>query len=131
VGIFRRGKVRDMYVVDDARLLMVASDRVSAFDVVMAEPIPGKGRVLSQLSKFWFERTGNIVANHLISDKPEDLPARLRGFAHSVKDRWLLVKRAERIDIECVVRGYLAGSGWAEYSQSGTLAGEPLPSGLK
>jgi phosphoribosylaminoimidazole-succinocarboxamide synthase len=129
--LFRRGKVRDMYVVDDACLLMVASDRVSAFDVVMAEPIPGKGRVLTQLSKFWFERTSDIVANHLISDKPEDLPACVRGFAQSVKDRWLLVKRAERIDIECVVRGYLAGSGWAEYQQSTTLAGERLPSGLQ
>jgi phosphoribosylaminoimidazole-succinocarboxamide synthase len=120
-----------MYVVDDERLLMVASDRVSAFDVVMAEPIPGKGRVLTQLSKFWFERTREVVANHLISDDPADLPAQLKPFAESTRDRWLLVKRAERIDIECVVRGYLAGSGWAEYQQTSTLAGEPLPEGLK
>jgi phosphoribosylaminoimidazole-succinocarboxamide synthase len=129
--LFRSGKVREMYLVDDARLLMVASDRVSAFDVVMAEPIPGKGRVLTRLSKFWFENTRHVVANHLISDDPEDLPHELRAFAASVADRWLLVTRAERIDIECVVRGYLAGSGWAEYVRRGTLAEEPLPAGMQ
>jgi phosphoribosylaminoimidazole-succinocarboxamide synthase len=120
-----------MYIVDDERLLMVASDRVSAFDVVMAEPIPGKGRVLTRLSKFWFHRTASVVGNHLISDEPADLPAAARTFVVSVPDRWLLVRRAERIDVECVVRGYLAGSGWAEYRRSGTLAGEPLPPGLR
>jgi phosphoribosylaminoimidazole-succinocarboxamide synthase len=129
--LYRSGKVREMYVVDDARLLMVASDRVSAFDVVMAEPIPGKGRVLTRLSKFWFEKTRQVVPNHLISDDPADLPGELRAFAGSVADRWLLVKRAERIDIECVVRGYLAGSGWAEYARHGTLAEEPLPAGMQ
>src|SRR6185312_7718065 len=98
--LFRLGKVREMYVVDDDHLLMVASDRVSAFDVVMQEPIPGKGAVLTALSKFWFERTREVVPNHFVSAKDE---------------RSLLVRRAERIDIECVVRGYLAGSGWAEY----------------
>jgi phosphoribosylaminoimidazole-succinocarboxamide synthase len=131
LALLRRGKVRDMYVVDDARLLMVASDRVSAFDVVMAEPIPGKGRVLTRLSKFWFERTRDVVPNHLISDDPEDLPPDVRPFANAAEGRWLLVQRAERIDIECVVRGYLAGSGWAEYRRCGTLADEPLPSGLR
>jgi phosphoribosylaminoimidazole-succinocarboxamide synthase len=119
-----------MYVVGDARLLMVASDRVSAFDVVMAEPIPGKGCVLTQLSKFWFEFTRDVAANHLISDDPQDLPVEARPLAETAKGRWLLVKRAERIDIECVVRGYLAGSGWAEYRQRGTLADEPLPAGM-
>ena len=113
--LFRRGKVREMYVVDDAHLLMVASDRVSAFDVVMREPIPGKGVVLTALSKFWFERTREVVPNHFVAERDE---------------RSLLVKRAERIDIECVVRGYLAGSGWAEYRRAGTLAGEPLPPNL-
>ena len=113
--LFRRGKVRDMYVVDDEHLLMVASDRVSAFDVVMAEPVPGKGHVLTALSRFWFERTRDVVPNHFVSE---------------VNERALLVRRAERIDIECVVRGHLSGSGWAEYRRSGTLASEPLAAGL-
>jgi phosphoribosylaminoimidazole-succinocarboxamide synthase len=126
--LFRCGKVRDVYVVDDARLLMVASDRVSAFDVVMREPIPGKGAVLTRLSAFWLRRTAHIVPNHLLSDDVADLPRQVDP--SEVDGRWLLVRRAERIDIECVVRGYLAGSGWAEYRQQGTLAGEPLPPGL-
>ena len=129
--LLRSGKVREMYVVDDTRLLMVASDRVSAFDVIMAEPIPGKGRVLTRLSKFWFDQTPDIVPNHLISDDPADLPEALRAFVTDMPERWLLVKRAERIDIECVARGYLAGSGWAEYQRSGTLADEALPPGLQ
>jgi len=116
LALFRRGKVREMYVVDERHLLMVASDRVSAFDVVMAEPIPGKGAVLTALSAFWFRRTQDVVPNHLVAEQDE---------------RSLLVKRAERIDIECVVRGYLAGSGWAEYRRDGTLAGEGLPAGLR
>jgi len=115
LALFRRGKVREMYQVDERHLLMVASDRVSAFDVVMAEPIPGKGKVLTSLSAFWFRRTQNVVPNHFVAEHDE---------------RSLLVKRAERIDIECVVRGYLAGSGWAEYRSRGTLAGEPLRQGL-
>jgi phosphoribosylaminoimidazole-succinocarboxamide synthase len=114
--LFRRGKVRDMYVADDDHLLMVASDRVSAFDVVMREPIPGKGLVLTALSKFWFERTRNVVPNHFVAERDE---------------RTLLVRQAERIDVECVVRGYLAGSGWAEYRHTGTLAAETLPPGLQ
>jgi phosphoribosylaminoimidazole-succinocarboxamide synthase len=129
--LFRRGKVREMYVVDDERLLMVASDRVSAFDVVMAEPIPGKGAVLTALSAFWLRRTRELVPNHFLTDDPRELDGQVRAFAESVAGRWLLVRRAERIDIECVVRGYLAGSGWAEYCREGTLAAEPLPRGLK
>src|SRR6267143_6167163 len=128
--LFRRGKVREMYEVDDERLLMVASDRVSAFDVVMDEPIPGKGAVLTALSAFWFRRTSDLVRNHLISDAAVDLPAHLQAMHDSIAGRWLLVRRAERIDIECVVRGYLSGSAWAEYSRLGTVAGEALPSGL-
>jgi phosphoribosylaminoimidazole-succinocarboxamide synthase len=128
--LLRRGKVREMYVVDDERLLMVASDRVSAFDVVMNEPIPGKGAVLTALSALWFRRTADVVANHFIADDPAALPPSIRDAAVSLGRRWLLVKCAQRVDIECVVRGYLAGSAWAEYRRAGTVAGEPLPSGL-
>jgi phosphoribosylaminoimidazole-succinocarboxamide synthase len=128
--LLRRGKVREMYVVDDERLLMVASDRVSAFDVVMNEPIPGKGAVLTALSAFWFRRTADVVRNHLISDDLAALPVSITDAVRALGDRWLLVRRAARIDIECVVRGYLSGSGWAEYRRAGTVAGEPLPAGL-
>ena len=128
--LLRRGKVREMYVVDDERLLMVASDRVSAFDVVMNEPIPGKGAVLTALSAFWFRLTGDVVRNHLISSDVADLPSGLDDAVRALGERWLLVRRAERIDIECVVRGYLSGSAWAEYRRAGTVAGEPLPPGL-
>jgi phosphoribosylaminoimidazole-succinocarboxamide synthase len=119
-----------MYVVDDDQLLMVASDRVSAFDVVMDDPIPGKGAVLTALSAFWFRRTAGLVPNHLVSDQADDLPAAVGDVEPSIAGRWLLVRRAERIDIECVVRGYLSGSAWAEYSRAGTMAGEPLPGGM-
>jgi phosphoribosylaminoimidazole-succinocarboxamide synthase len=119
-----------MYVVDDDRLLMVASDRVSAFDVVMDDPIPGKGAVLTALSAFWFRKTAGLVPNHLLSDRSDDLPAVVGDVEPTIAGRWLLVRRAERIDIECVVRGYLSGSAWAEYSRSGTMAGEPLPRGM-
>jgi phosphoribosylaminoimidazole-succinocarboxamide synthase len=123
LSLFRRGKVRDMYDLGARRLLMVASDRVSAFDVVMAESIPGKGAVLTALSRFWFELTRSLVPNHVLDER---LPAGWDGSA----DRALVVRRAERIDVECVVRGYLAGSGWAEYRRRGCVAGESLPSGL-
>jgi phosphoribosylaminoimidazole-succinocarboxamide synthase len=126
--LFRRGKVRDMYVVDDTHLLMVASDRVSAFDVVMGEPIPGKGAVLTALSAFWFARTRDLVPNHVVAEQV--LPTTFADRRAELEGRWLLVRRAERIDIECVVRGYLAGSGWAEYRRQGTLADEPLPHGM-
>jgi phosphoribosylaminoimidazole-succinocarboxamide synthase len=129
--LFRRGKVREMYAVGADRLLMVASDRVSAFDVVLDEPIPGKGAVLTALSAFWFRKTADLVPNHLISDRIADVPAEVQAVEASIAGRWLLVRRVERIDIECVVRGYLAGSGWAEYRRAGTLADEPLPAGLR
>jgi phosphoribosylaminoimidazole-succinocarboxamide synthase len=119
-----------MYDVADGLLLMVASDRVSAFDVVMDEPIPGKGAVLTALSAFWFRHTAELLANHLVSDQPEDVPLSARQLADANPGRWLLVRRAQRIDIECVVRGYLAGSGWAEYRRAGTVCGEGLPPGL-
>jgi phosphoribosylaminoimidazole-succinocarboxamide synthase len=128
--LFRRGKVREMYTVDAERLLMVASDRVSAFDVVMDDPIPGKGAVLTALSAFWFRKLQPLVPNHLLSDRPEDLPSSLSLVEPELAGRWLLVRRAERIDIECVARGYLSGSAWAEYRRTGSVAGEPLPPGL-
>jgi phosphoribosylaminoimidazole-succinocarboxamide synthase len=128
--VFRMGKVREMYAVGDDRLLMLASDRVSAFDVVMNESVPGKGAVLTALSAFWFRKTASLVRNHLLSDRAEDLPLEVRGDEPAIRGRWLLVRRAERIDIECVVRGYIAGSAWAEYRRLGTVAGEPLAADL-
>lgn len=118
------GKVREMFDLGD-RLLMVASDRVSAFDVVMREGVPQKGKVLTQISKFWFEKTSGWLPNHLITcDVPEGLPAELLG------GRTMVVRKAKPLPIECVVRGYLSGSGWKEYQAMGMLAGEKLPAGL-
>jgi len=128
--LFRTGKVREMYAVGNDRLLMLASDRVSAFDVVMNEAVPGKGAVLTELSAFWFRKTAGLVPNHLLSDRVEDLPPQVKDAEPTIHRRWLLVRRAERIDIECVVRGYLAGSAWVEYQRLGTVAGERLPPGL-
>jgi len=122
--LFSRGKVRDTYQLDAERLLMVTTDRISAFDFVLPTGIPDRGRVLTQLSLFWFARTGDVVENHLLADSYDGLPAELRG-------RAMVVKRAQRIDFECVVRGYLAGSAWAEYRKQGTMAGEALPAGLR
>jgi phosphoribosylaminoimidazole-succinocarboxamide synthase len=119
--LFRRGKVREMYDLGNGRLLMVASDRVSAFDVVMDDPIPGKGAVLTALSKFWFSHTSGLVPNHVLYEPPPSWADATRS---------IVVRRAERIDIECVVRGYLAGSGWLEYQRFGTLAGESLRAGI-
>jgi len=127
--LFRHGKVREVYEAGPDRLVMVASDRLSAFDVVLPTPIPDKGRVLTQLSNFWFGRTSTIVPNHLLETDLAHFPAPFRDHAE-LSGRAVLVKRAERIDYECVARGYLAGSGWAEYRKTGTVAGEPLPGGL-
>jgi phosphoribosylaminoimidazole-succinocarboxamide synthase len=125
--VFRRGKVRDTFVLDDGSLLMVATDRVSAFDVVMPEPIPEKGRVLTQISRWWFAQTRDIVPNHLLPDRADAVPPEVWA---EWRERSMRCARAERIDIECVVRGHLSGSGWKEYQEHGTLAGEPLPAGL-
>jgi phosphoribosylaminoimidazole-succinocarboxamide synthase len=122
--LYARGKVRDTYELDGQRLLMVATDRLSAFDVVLPTGIPDRGRVLTQLSAFWFRRTTPIQENHLLGLDHPDLPANLAG-------RAMVVRRCRRIDFECVVRGYLAGSAWAEYRASGTVAGERLPAGLQ
>lgn len=127
---FTRGKVREMYDLGD-NLLMVTSDRISAYDVVMNDLIPGKGLVLTALSAFWFGQTADIVPNHLLAaDMATALPE-LAAAHPEVVGRGLLVRKTERIDVECVVRGYLAGSGWSEYRRQGTLAGEPLPAGLQ
>jgi phosphoribosylaminoimidazole-succinocarboxamide synthase len=129
IPLLARGKVREVYDLGD-RLLLVATDRLSAFDVVMREPIPGKGIVLSSLSAFWFERLGGIVPNHFLADDPADWPPEIRERRDLLAGRAMLVKKCRRLDVECVVRGYLAGSGWAEYRRQGTLAGEPVPDGL-
>jgi len=123
-----RGKVRDIYEAGDA-LLMVASDRISAFDVVLPTPIPDKGPVLSGLSLFWFERTLGIVANHVITSDVREFPAPFTG-DERLAGRTMLVKRAEVVPMECVARGYLSGSGWKQYPEEGAVCGVPLPSGL-
>ena len=123
------GKVRDVYDAGDDRLLMVTSDRLSAFDVVMAEPIPDKGRVLTAMSAFWFEHLGDVVAHHLISTDLADLPEGSRDPA--LAGRVMLCRRAEVLSIECIVRGYLTGSAWKEYRSSGTMHGSSLPAGLR
>jgi phosphoribosylaminoimidazole-succinocarboxamide synthase len=124
-----RGKVRDVYEADDDRLLLVATDRISAFDVVLPEPVPDKGRVLTGLSLFWFERTADLVGNHLLSADRADLPAPFAG-EPALAGRAVLVRRADVIPIECVARGYLSGSGWAQYREAGAVCGIPLPAGL-
>jgi phosphoribosylaminoimidazole-succinocarboxamide synthase len=119
--------VRDVYKVGDDRLLMVASDRISAFDVVLDEPIPDKGRVLTGLSTFWFDKTADMVPNHLISADPADFP---EGAGPEAAGRAMLVKAAQPVLMECVVRGYLFGSAWSEYKKQGTVNGEPMPAGM-
>lgn len=133
LALWRRGKVREVYEVDDARLLMVASDRVSAFDVVLDQPIPHKGRVLTQLSAFWFQRLSTITRSHFLTADADailtEVP-RLAPHRDQLAGRAMLVRRTAPVAFECVVRGYLAGSAWAEYRRGGTLAGEPLAAGL-
>ena len=131
--LVRRGKVREVYAVDDETLLLVASDRVSAFDVVMREPVPYKGAVLTQLSAFWFERLAPVMAHHCLTADVDEIVARVPALAahrDELAGRAMLSRRATPAPFECVVRGYLSGSAWAEYRQSGTLAGEPLAPGL-
>src|SRR6478752_3918538 len=132
--LVRRGKVREVYEVDAGHLLLVASDRVSAFDIVMREPIPRKGAVLTQISAFWFERLAGVVPSHYVTARAADIVARvpaLAGREAEIAGRAMLVRRTAPVPFECVVRGYLSGSAWAEYGDRGTLAGEPLPAGLK
>jgi phosphoribosylaminoimidazole-succinocarboxamide synthase len=125
-----RGKVRDMYQANE-HLLIVTTDRISAYDVVMGEGIPGKGKVLTQISVFWFNRMGDIVPNHLISTEVDDLPVAFHTYRNQLEGRSMLVRKAETIPIECVVRGYITGSGWKEYKTTGKVCGIPLPPNLR
>jgi phosphoribosylaminoimidazole-succinocarboxamide synthase len=128
LNLFRRGKVRDTFQLADGTLLMIATDRLSVFDVVLPTPIPGKGTVLTQMSRWWFAQTGSIMPNHLLPDMEEAIPEAMRA---GWLPRSMHVARAQRIDVECVVRGFISGSGWKEYRDEGTLAGEPLLAGLR
>jgi phosphoribosylaminoimidazole-succinocarboxamide synthase len=129
--LFASGKVRDVYELGSDHLLFVATDRISAFDYVLATGIPQKGRVLTQISLFWFDFLKEVVPNHLISADVNSYPAEVRQYASPLRGRSMLVKRAEMLPVECVVRGYLSGSGWKEYKASGSVCGIKLPSGLR
>jgi phosphoribosylaminoimidazole-succinocarboxamide synthase len=126
--LLARGKVRDNYAVGTDRILMVATDRLSAFDVVMSQPIPGKGELLTRMALFWFEKLADVIPNHLTGEDPVSVVA--PDEVAQVRGRSMLVKRLKPLPVEAVVRGYLAGSGWKEYRQSGTVCGIPLPAGL-
>ncbi|HEY0385979.1 MAG TPA: phosphoribosylaminoimidazolesuccinocarboxamide synthase, partial [Pyrinomonadaceae bacterium] len=128
--LIRRGKVRDVYAVTDEHWLIVATDRISAFDCISPTPIPRKGEVLTALSRFWFERFADIVPNHFLTTGIEEMPQIVRQYAESLRGRSMLVRRAEVFPVECVVRGYLAGSGWKDYLQTGAVCGHNLPVGL-
>jgi len=129
MNLVRQGKVRDIYDLGDA-LLMVATDRLSAFDVVMPNPIPGKGAVLTQMSKFWFAMMGSLIPNHLITADAEAFPEVCRPCLDILRDRAMLVHKAEPLPVECIVRGYISGSGWKSYTESGDVCGIRLPEGL-
>ncbi len=128
--LLRRGKVRDVYLIDAERLLIVATDRISAFDHVLGSGIPDKGRILTQLSVFWFEFLRDLVPNHLLSTDVREYPAALASHAGTLQGRSMLVRRTTPVPIECVARGYLSGSGWKEYRETGSVCGMPLPAGL-
>lgn len=125
-----RGKVRDIYDLGDS-LLMVTSDRVSAFDVVLPNPMPGKGKVLTQISLFWFAIMEPLIANHIISSNVDDYPQECQPYADQLRDRSMLVKKAQPLPVECVVRGYISGSGWKDYQNTGKVCGIELPAGLQ
>jgi phosphoribosylaminoimidazole-succinocarboxamide synthase len=129
--LYASGKVRDIYKVDSDHLLFVATDRISAFDYVLASGIPNKGRVLTQLSLFWFDFLKNIVANHLATADVNKYPSELRAHDDQLRGRSMLVQQAQMVQVECVVRGYLSGSGWKEYKRDGAVCGIQLPTGLK
>lgn len=128
--LHRRGKVRDVYEVDDESLLIVATDRISAFDCILPTPIERKGEVLTALSEFWFEKLKDVVANHLIESDVNAMPPAVQGHAQTLKGRAMLVRRATVFPVECVVRGYLVGSGWKDYLRTGSVCGHKLPEGL-
>jgi phosphoribosylaminoimidazole-succinocarboxamide synthase len=129
MNLLQRGKVRDIYDLGDS-LLMIATDRISAFDVVMPEPVPDKGKILNQISLFWFDRMASIVPNHVISGKVEDFPEACQPYAEILRGRSMLVKKAQTLPIECVVRGYLSGSGWKSYQKNQSVCGIQLEPGL-
>ena len=126
----KSGKVREIFDLGDT-FLFVASDRISAFDVIMPNGIPRKGEVLTQISHFWFDQTGSFQPNHRLGGPDDPLPPELEPFADQLRGRSMIVKKAQPLPIECIVRGYLAGSGWKEYQRSGTVCGIPLPAGLE
>ncbi len=130
-GFVRAGKVRDLYDLGDDRLLLVASDRLSAFDVVLPTPIPDKGRVLTGLSRFWFAETSDLVPNHLLGTDPAALPPAFAPAAGELRGRSMICRRLEIVPLECIVRGYLAGSGWKDYRATGRVSGITLPAGLR
>jgi phosphoribosylaminoimidazole-succinocarboxamide synthase len=127
--LFRRGKVRDIYEVGD-NLLIISTDRISAFDVIMEQGIPGKGSVLNGLAEYWFEKTGDIIRNHVLTTDVGELPAEFKPFREQLDGRSMLVVRTEPLPVECVARGYLAGSGWKDYQATQGICGIPLPAGL-
>ncbi|MGZ5483973.1 MAG: phosphoribosylaminoimidazolesuccinocarboxamide synthase [Pyrinomonadaceae bacterium] len=128
--LIRRGKVRDVYQVDEDRLLIVATDRVSAFDCVVPTPIERKGEVLTALSQFWFTKLGHVVPNHLIATSIEEMPSAVQNHADELRGRSMLVRKTEVFPVECVVRGYITGSGWKDYKRNGEICGHKLPAGL-
>jgi phosphoribosylaminoimidazole-succinocarboxamide synthase len=130
IGEPRRGKVRDIYDLGE-HLLLVVTDRVSAFDVIMPNGIPGKGKMLTEISLFWFEQMKDIVENHLVATKVEDFPQELHKYRDMLEGRSILVKKASVVPVECIVRGYISGSGWKSYQKDGTVCGIKLPEGLK
>jgi len=130
IPLLARGKVRDVYDLGDGRLLIVATDRISAFDCVMPNGIPGKGKILTEMSLFWFDYVSDIVPNHLLSASVDDYPGSLRPYRDQLEGRSMLVRKAERIDVECIVRGYISGGGWKEYIEKGSVSGVNLPPGL-
>jgi len=129
--LLARGKVRDVYEVDDQHLLFVATDRISAFDVVMHNGIPGKGKLLTQISRFWFDWLGDRIPHHFVTADLSEMPAPVRAYADQLAGRSMLVKRLRILPVEAIVRGYLAGSGWASYRKDGTVCGMALPAGLR
>jgi len=130
LNLIKRGKVRDIYDLGDV-LLMVATDRISAFDVVMGNPIPGKGRILNQISLYWFDVMQNLVPNHIIAREVEDFPENCHAYRSQLEGRSMVVRKTEPLPIECIVRGYISGSGWKSYQKDGTICGIKLPQGLK
>lgn len=130
IPLFRRGKVRDVYDLND-RLLIVATDRISAFDCILPNPIPDKGRILTEMSAFWFRKLSDIVSNHILETNVANFPESLKPFTDQLAGRSMLVQKTQAFPVECVARGYLAGSGWKDYQQDGAVCGISLPAGLR